>query len=210
MLSLEQPAFEQLTIATAETAVPDGNHKKLFVAVFGLVGLLLGMPMLIYDVFRSDVTPSGRLGQEFGLPTMSAQEIQGRSFKKSALESHDPELRLLANRIQQSAREARGSVVLFSSLSDDVSTDELTRTIAGCLAAREEKVLIIDLESIDQNRKGKRGSRRCQRERSPETASRTQRQMGTVMLKKPACRSSTKKLDSRWRCPAQPRMSETC
>ena len=159
MLALDQPAFEPLTIASKETAMPDGNHLKLGVATFGLVGLLLGMPVLIRDTFHSDVTPSGRLGQEFGLPMMSAQEIQGRSFKKAGLQSHDPELRLLANRIQQSAREARGSVVLFSSLSDRVSTDELTRTIAGCLAAREERVLVIDLETIDQNRNGKQQGR---------------------------------------------------
>ncbi len=197
MLALDQPAFEPLTSASAETAVPDGNHLKLAVATFGLVGLLLGMPVLIRDTFHSDVTPSGRLGQEFGLPTMSAQEIQGRSFKKAGLQSHDPELRLLANRIQQSARDARGSVVLFSSLSDDVSTDELTRTIAGCLAAREEKVLVIDLETIDQNRNGKQKKRLPSKKGEeitddrPQEAGLSERKVGLAM----ALSGATKDVD---------------
>lgn len=154
MLTLDAAAYEQLGIATPQTTTPSGNHKKLFVAVFGALGLLLGAPMLIFDVSRSTKTPSEILGREFGLQTISTRAFDGGITGAVSLAPDDPELRLLALRIQRSAQQARGSVVLFSSLCDNLSTAELTTTIASCLAARQEKVLIIDLEPIETHRGG--------------------------------------------------------
>ena len=155
MQTQEAPSYEVLLPATAERAVPDGNHKKLFVGVFGAVGFLLAMPLLLWDATRSDKTPSEELCREFGLSPFSTHAVEtGRIESFVGLQANDPELRLLASRIQRSARDARGSVVLFSSLSDSVSTKELTTTIASCLAAREERVMIVDLEPIDEHRRG--------------------------------------------------------
>jgi len=150
--TLDTPAFEQLVPASAERAVPDGNHQKLFVLAFGVTGLLLGLPVLLVDLLYTPMTAAQRLGNELGLATIPTHEIMSRTSVNAALQVGDPELRLLALRIQQMAREARGSVVLFSSLADNVSTKELTTTLAQCLAARQEKVLMIDLESIEDNR----------------------------------------------------------
>jgi hypothetical protein len=150
--TLDTPAFEQLVPASAERAIPDGNHQKLFVLAFGVTGLLLGLPVLLLDLLYTPMTAAQRLGNELGLATIPTHEIMSRTSVNAALQVGDPELRLLALRIQQMAREARGSVVLFSSLADNVSTKELTTTLAQCLAARQEKVLMIDLESIEDNR----------------------------------------------------------
>jgi hypothetical protein len=150
--TLDTPAFEQLVPASAENALPDGNHHKLFVLAFGMTGLLLGFPFLALDLLFAPTTAAQKLGNELGLATIPTHEIVARGRGNSALEVGDPELRLLALRIQQMAREARGSVVLFSSLADHISTKELTTTLAQCLAARREKVLIIDLEPIGENR----------------------------------------------------------
>jgi Mrp family chromosome partitioning ATPase len=150
--TLDTPAFEQLVPASAERAIPDGNHQKLFVLAFGVTGLLLGLPVLLLDLLYTPMTATQRLGNELGLATIPTHEIMSRTSVNAALQVGDPELRLLALRIQQMAREARGSVVLFSSLADNVSTKELTTTLAQCLAARQEKVLMIDLESIEDNR----------------------------------------------------------
>jgi hypothetical protein len=119
---------------------------------FGVTGLLLGLPVLLLDLLYAPMTAAQRLGNELGLATIPTHEIMSRTSVNAALQVGDPELRLLALRIQQMAREARGSVVLFSSLADNVSTKELTTTLAQCLAARQEKVLMIDLESIEDNR----------------------------------------------------------
>ena len=150
--TLDTPAFEQLVPASAERAIPDGNHQKLFVLAFGVTGLLLGLPVLLLDLLYTPMTATQRLGNELGLATIPTHEIMSRTSVNATLQVGDPELRLLALRIQQMAREARGSVVLFSSLADNVSTKELTTTLAQCLAARQEKVLMIDLESIEDNR----------------------------------------------------------
>jgi Mrp family chromosome partitioning ATPase len=158
--TLDTPAFEQLVPASAESAIPDGNHQKLFALAFGLTGLLLGFPVLLIDFLYSPMTAAQRLGNELGLATIPTHEIMSRASVSASLQVGDPELRLLALRIQQMAREARGSVVLFSSLADHVSTKELTTTLAQCLAARQEKVLMIDLESIEENRMPKAATRR--------------------------------------------------
>ncbi len=150
--TLDTPAFEQMVPASVESVEPDGNHHKLFVLAFGLTGLLFGVPMLILDLLCSPMTAAQKLGQEFGLDTIPTHEIVARSSARDSLQVGDPELRLLALRIQQMAREARGSVVLFSSLADHTSTKELTAILAQCLAARQEKVLIIDLESVGESR----------------------------------------------------------
>jgi len=150
--TLDSPAFEQLVPASAQSTLPDGNHHKLFVLAFGITGLLLGFPVLLLDLLYIPMTAAQKLGNELGLATIPTHEILSRPSRKTSLQVGDPELRLLALRIQQMAREARGSVVLFSSLADHISTKELTTTLAQCLAARHEKVLIIDLESIKENR----------------------------------------------------------
>ncbi len=149
---LDTPAFEQMMPASVDSAVAKGNHPKLFVLAFGMTGLLLGFPLLLFDLFYAPMTATQKLGNELGLATIPTHEIMARTSVHAGLQAGDPELRLLALRIQQMAREARGSVVLFSSLADHISTNELTTTLAQCLAARQEKVLIIDLESIGENR----------------------------------------------------------
>lgn len=150
MQTLDTPSYEQLSPATAANAIPDGNHKKWLAITFGGIGLLLGFPVLLLDLVRRSTTPSEELGRQFGIQMLATPVlVSGRG-----LQAADPELRLLALRIQQSARHARGSIVLFSSLSDSLSTKELAATVASCLAAREERVLVIDLESIASHRKG--------------------------------------------------------
>jgi capsular polysaccharide biosynthesis protein len=150
--TLDNPAYEQLVPASAQSTVQDGNHHKLFVLAFGTTGLLLGFPLLLLDLLYIRRTAAQKLGSELGLATIATHELLTRTSRKASLQVGDPELRLLALRIQQMAREARGSVVLFSSLADHISTKELTTTLAQCLAARQERVLIIDLESIQENR----------------------------------------------------------
>ncbi|QDS96107.1 hypothetical protein FF011L_49140 [Roseimaritima multifibrata] len=154
MQALETPVYEQLVVASPETAIPDGNQKKLFVLVFGGIGVVLGMPLLMFDIIRPPSTPSQRLSKQFGISMLATHELIGKSIPNRQLEANDPELRLLALRIQQAARTSRGSVVLFSSLADHVGTADLTTTVAKCLAAREERVLVINLEPIAENRKG--------------------------------------------------------
>lgn len=157
MQTQETPSFQVLLPASPERATPKGDHKKLFALAFVGIAALLAMPLLIWDVSHSEKSPSERLCDEFGLPPISTQAFErGRLAAAGGLQPNDPELRLLALRIQRSAREARGSVVLFSSLADSVSTKELTTTIANCLAAREERVMIVDLEPIDDHRQGNR------------------------------------------------------
>jgi len=149
---LDTPAFAQTMPGSVDSAAAKGNHHKFFVLAFGLTGLLLAFPMILLDLVYIPMSAAQKLGNELGLATIPTHEIMARTSTTAALRVGDPELRLLALRIQQMAREARGSVVLFSSLADSVSTKELTTTLAQCLAARREKVLIIDLESIGENR----------------------------------------------------------
>ena len=157
MQTQETPAFQAILAASPGRAAPKGDHKKLFALAFVGISALLAMPLLIWDLSHSEKSPSQRLCDEFGLSPISTQALEGgRLAAASGLQPNDPELRLLALRIQRSAREARGSVVLFSSLADSVSTKELTTTIASCLAAREERVMIVDLEPIDEHRQGNR------------------------------------------------------
>ena len=75
MQTLDMPSYEQLSTATAENAIPDGNHKKLFVFAFGSVGLLLGFPVLLLDLVRRSTTPSEELGKQFGIQMLATPNL---------------------------------------------------------------------------------------------------------------------------------------
>ncbi|GAB5405578.1 MAG: hypothetical protein Aurels2KO_38090 [Aureliella sp.] len=152
---LDAPAYEQVVPADPGETQPDGDFSKLFVLTFGLVGLVLGAPMLALDIFRPPFSPAEQIAQQYRIAKISTR--QGRS-KQAHIVSTNPELRLLAHRLQR-ASEIRGVMcVLVSSLAERHFPSSLTFPLAECLAARQSSVLLVNLESFGRPPKRQRRS----------------------------------------------------
>lgn len=155
MRRLDAPAFEQIVVADIEDTTPDGDFSKLFVLTFGMVGLCLGLPVLAFDIFTPPLTRVEQMALDCRLPTIPTRK-KGPHPSHRVPSTADPELRLLAHRLQQAA-ELRGSVsVLFCSLCQGYKTSTLTGGLAECLSARQANVLIINLEEFGRPAKRKR------------------------------------------------------
>ncbi len=156
MRRLDAPAYEQIVRADPDETRADGDAKKLFVLTFGLVGLVLGAPMLALDIFRPPHSPTEQLAEQFRIAKISTREGRGRNHE--TIVSTNPELRLLAHRLQR-ASEIRGVMcVLVSGLAEHHCPSRITFPLAECLAARQSKVLLLNLESFGKPSQKARGS----------------------------------------------------
>jgi len=144
--NLDGAPFEVFSPASEELLLVDPNHKKVFAAALVGLSLLLAAPMLLLDVTRSPWTPAEKLARLHGLPVFAAHLLAENRGETGSLDLHDPELRLLALRIQQAANESHGTVLMFSSLAEKRSALGLTEAIARCLVLRSERVLVLDLK----------------------------------------------------------------
>jgi hypothetical protein len=142
--------FSVFRAPTAEGAVSDSNHATIGALVFLGFGMLLCGPFLLTDLarHRDDIST---WADRAGLPVLTVpvnphRPTQRRLTAGSIDADHSHELRLLALRIQQSMPRPTGSIVLFSSL-EDRTTLPLIERLAGCFARRQERVLVVDLES---------------------------------------------------------------
>lgn len=147
MVRLDAPAFEQIVVADIADTRPDGDFTKLFVLTFGLVGLCLGVPVLALDIFKPPRTRVERLADDYHLPTILTRP-EGSRRTQQVLGPADPELRLLAHRLQMAADQRGSATILFSSLDPKYQASALTGALAESLAARQASVLIVNLEGF--------------------------------------------------------------
>ena len=160
MLSRQLDAMQQLercriqewavsTPANAETAEVSSNAKKLFVMTFGLCGLILSGPLLLVEWNRQRSAPEVRFIRSLRLPVLSDRMLKDFSPEKRSAapgkltDDQWEELRSLTLKIQQSSHNT-GTVVLFSCIDRSGSAAPLMAAVAKCLAAREERVLVVD------------------------------------------------------------------
>lgn len=141
----------------------DSNRKKVFAFAFMGSSLLLLIPSAFVEFLRTRPRPINVVSRKWNLPILGtlSQGRRNSDTVTSQLPEAQPELRLMALRIQQSLFRPKGRVVLFSGLDHEESPMALIRSLARCFSQREESVLIIqampaltDSESTKSNRPG--------------------------------------------------------
>lgn len=160
MLSRQLDAMQQLercrirewavsSPASAQTAEVSSNAKKLFVLTFGLCGLILSSPVLLSEWNRQRSAPEVRFVRSLRLPVLSERMLKDFSPEtrlagfSELTDDQRESLRNLTLKIQQSSHKT-GTVILFSCIDRSGSAAPILAAVAKCLAAREERVLVVD------------------------------------------------------------------
>ena len=123
---------------------PVSSNKKLFLAGFGGLGVMLALGLVIVlEVTLAGWSPEGR-GYQLGLPLLALISPVGEKARFQ-------QLRGLALRLRQHVAEA-GAVIVFSTLSDTGSANDTLGELAGFFALRDERILILDARVSHQEK----------------------------------------------------------
>ncbi len=145
---LLQSDLELFTVVQPVALAMDGvssNAKKLVLLGILLSGIVLGFPVLLYDLLKHKEPPLDRAARRLGLPVLARGALLPARRQAS-----DETSRLLALRIQQAAQ-SPGNVVLFSSMADRAPLSQLLARLSDCLAKRGETAIIVDLSKRYEN-----------------------------------------------------------
>ena len=149
---LKECRVRELSIAQAasdETTAVTSNRRKLFAMSFVGICCLLISPVFLIEWVGSREGFAEQTARQLGLRVMASEVLPQLEFRRGAdtgqalVADESENVRMLALRIQQSIGDT-GAVILFSSASRQASPVPLMGALARCLAAREERVLIVD------------------------------------------------------------------
>ena len=140
------PEFAVSVPASAETTEVTSNKRKIFAFSFIGIGGILVLPVILVEWLNRRETPVQRVASRFGLPVIAdrlLKDYSPRSRKGPADWRTSEAVRMLTLRIQQSAH-GEASVIVVSGMRSSAGVLPLIRSVAECLAEREERVLLID------------------------------------------------------------------
>ncbi len=151
------PEWSVIMPATMDTTELASNRKLLFAITFGICMLAFAGPMFLVGTVR-ERSSQVAFAQSLRLPILAERMLEdflpdqrGQIPTVSQLSEERVEtLRMLALRIQQSVHRP-GAVILFTGLDTKTSAFPLMAAVGEYLAAREERVLLVDAVSPDRS-----------------------------------------------------------
>lgn len=146
---------QDFLVVTAATPAPfpSSNRKVLLggIAMAGVLGTFAAA--LTLDLLAHPTRPADKTLATLGLPVLARLVVSPAAGPEGPGAAHcdDPRLRLLALRLRQAITSPSG-LVLFSALNLDAGAFWLVEALAQCLARRDERVLILDVAGLAEDR----------------------------------------------------------
>lgn len=132
------------------------NRKTMFLGVVILVLFLTGTSIAAFDVLLCGLVPPDVQVEMLGLPIISKHSNPSAAHgpdQKTDSESgpeqpYDDEMRNFALQLRQRFPDA-GTVLMLCEMNQTPQFDELVKKLSCCLAARDERVLILDARKTE-------------------------------------------------------------